>query len=110
MRECITKTIQRSLSSGDALTRVTGKLTQGNDIYSPGTNVTFSWTSGHNLVKVDEASYTSCAGLSPTSPATGPVTWPAPRDTGTHYFACGVPGHCSKGMKAKVEVAKVCLL
>jgi len=78
---------------------------------TPGTNVTFSWTSGHNLVEVaDLASYTSCSGLSPTSPASGPVTWAAPRDPGAHYFACGVPGHCNNGMKAKVEVAEVCAL
>ena len=27
---------------------------------------------------------------------------------GAHYFACGVPGHCSKGMRAKIEVAAAC--
>ena len=27
---------------------------------------------------------------------------------GNNYFACGVPGHCSGGMKAMVEVKAVC--
>jgi len=75
---------------------------------TPGTRVTFDWTSGHNMQEVTEDSYESCTGFAKTSPEAGPTTWMAPAVLGNNYFACGVPGHCSGGMKAMVEVKAVC--
>merc|ERR1719381_260460 len=75
---------------------------------TPGTRVTFDWTSGHNMQEVTEDSYESCTGFAKTSPEAGPTTWMAPAVLGNNYFACGVPGHCSDGMKAMVEVKAVC--
>jgi len=75
---------------------------------TPGTTVTFDWTSGHNMLEVTSDSFWSCTGLSNTSPEAGPATWIAPSVLGMNYFACGVPGHCSNGMKALVEVKAVC--
>jgi len=75
---------------------------------TPGTSVTFDWTSGHNMQEVTEDSYESCTGFAKTSPEAGPTTWMAPAVLGNNYFACGVPGHCSGGMKAMVEVKAVC--
>merc|ERR1711971_626314 len=75
---------------------------------TPGTTVTFDWTSGHNMIEVTSDSFWSCTGLSNTSPEAGPATWVAPSVPGMNYFACGVPGHCSNGMKALVEVKAVC--
>merc|ERR1712212_329746 len=75
---------------------------------TPGTNVIFDWTSGHNMLEVTADSFWSCTGLSKTSPEAGPAIWIAPSVLGLNYFACGVPGHCSNGMKALVEVKAVC--
>merc|ERR1712018_560562 len=75
---------------------------------TPGTSVAFDWTSGHNMQEVTEDSYESCTGLTNTSPESGPATWLAPNVPSVNYFACGVPGHCSNGMKAMVEVKAVC--
>jgi len=75
---------------------------------TPGTTVTFDWTSGHNMIEVTSDSFWSCTGLSNTSPEAGPAIWIAPSVLGMNYFACGVPGHCSNGMKAIVEVKAVC--
>jgi len=75
---------------------------------TPGTSVTFDWTSGHNMQEVSEDSYESCTGFAKTSPEAGPATWLAPSEPSVNYFACGVPGHCSGGMKAMIEVKAVC--
>jgi len=75
---------------------------------TPGTTVIFDWTSGHNMLEVTADSFWSCTGLSKTSPEAGPAIWIAPSVLGLNYFACGVPGHCSNGMKALVEVKAVC--
>jgi len=75
---------------------------------TPGTSVTFEWTSGHNMQEVTADSYESCSGFSKTSPEAGPANWMAPPQLGDHYFACGVPGHCSNGMKARIEVSPFC--
>merc|ERR1712210_240194 len=75
---------------------------------TPGTNVIFDWTSGHNMQEATQDSYESCTGFAVTSPEAGPVTWLAPSVVSVNYFACGVPGHCSAGMKAIVEVKAVC--
>jgi len=75
---------------------------------TPGTSVTFDWTSGHNMEEVSEDSYESCTGFAKTSPEAGPATWLAPSEPSVNYFACGVPGHCSGGMKAMIEVKAVC--
>merc|ERR1712233_276234 len=50
-------------------------------------------------------------GMSPAQLCVTPgttVTWLAPSVLSVNYFACGVPGHCSNGMKAMVEVKAVC--
>jgi len=76
---------------------------------TPGTNVTFNWTSGHTLQKVEADSFdTVCNNVVNTPPEDGPKTWTAPSVLGFNYFACGVPGHCSSGMKALIEVKAVC--
>jgi len=76
---------------------------------TPGTTVTFNWTSGHTLQKVEADSFdTVCNNVVNTPPEDGPKTWTAPSVLGFNYFACGVPGHCSSGMKALIEVKAVC--
>jgi len=74
---------------------------------TPGTTVIFDWTSGHNMLQVNQHSYESCTGFAKTSREAGPATWLAP-SVSVNYFACGVPGHCSAGMKAMIEVKDVC--
>jgi len=75
---------------------------------TPGTNVIFDWTSGHNMQEATQDSYESCTGFAKTSPEAGPATWLAPSVVSVNYFACGVPGHCNGGMKAIVEVKAAC--
>jgi len=75
----------------------------------PGTNVIFDWTSGHTLQEVKADSFESvCNDVNFTPGEAGPKTWTAPSVLGVNYFACGVFGHCSSGMKAMVEVKLNC--
>ena len=78
----------------------------------PGTNVTFQWSSGHNVVSgLTSGDFSSCSGLTDTSATAGPWTWLAPTTTDTYYFACGVGDgfHCNNGgMKAAVNVQDAC--
>jgi len=76
---------------------------------TPGTKVTFDWTLGHTLQEVQADSFESvCNKVEAQSPAAGPKTWTAPSVLGVNFFACGVPGHCSSGMRAKIEVKSIC--
>ncbi|GJN03820.1 hypothetical protein PR202_ga21302 [Eleusine coracana subsp. coracana] len=86
------------------------------------TNVDYSgWTSGknfavgdkllfnfasaaHTVTEVSKSNYESCSSsnaISSNSNGPATVTLSSP---GTHYFICGVPGHCSGGMKLAVDV------
>merc|ERR1719289_113607 len=105
--------VQLCVTPGTSVTDVQSKvtlvpgMTPAQLCVTPGTSVTFDWTSGHNMQEVTEDSYESCTGLAITSPEAGPATWLAPAVLGNNYFVCGVPGHCSNGMKAMVEVRAV---
>ena len=73
----------------------------------------FLWEGGHNIVKVNQDIYDDCSELEAksvnTQPEAGPFKFTAPRSQGTHYFVCGVGGHCEFGnQKAKIVVDRSC--
>jgi hypothetical protein len=58
----------------------------------------------HTVTKVNKNDYESCSTSNAISndsngPTTVTLTTP-----GTHYFICGIPGHCAGGMKLEVNV------
>jgi hypothetical protein len=65
----------------------------------------FNYQSGtHTVSEVNKNDYESCSTSNAISndnngPTTVTLTTP-----GTHYFICGIPGHCSGGMKLEVNV------
>ncbi|PIA52012.1 hypothetical protein AQUCO_01000118v1 [Aquilegia coerulea] len=73
--------------------------------FAVGDTLVFTYGGGaHTVDEVTESDYSSCAiGNSITSDSTGStsITLKTP---GTHYFICGIPGHCSGGMKLAVTV------
>ncbi|KAL3371597.1 hypothetical protein AABB24_008239 [Solanum stoloniferum] len=70
-----------------------------------GDSLAFNYPSGHSVDEVSSSDYASCTtGNSITSDNSGATTIPL-KTAGTHYFICGVMGHCSGGMKLAVTVA-----
>ncbi|XP_073010777.1 mavicyanin [Typha latifolia] len=71
-----------------------------------GDSLFFNYASGaHTVNQVSSGDYTSCSTAnSINSDSSGETTLPL-STAGTHYFICGVPGHCSGGMKLAVTVA-----
>ncbi|KAJ6337589.1 hypothetical protein OIU76_007297 [Salix suchowensis] len=60
---------------------------------------------GHTVDEVSASDYSTCTtGNAITSDSSGATTV-ALKTAGTHYFICGVPGHCGGGMKLAVTVA-----
>lgn len=64
----------------------------------------FNYGSSHTVAEVSSDDYGTCnVGNTITSYSSSPTTV-ALNTTGTHYFICGVVGHCSGGMKVSVPV------
>ncbi|MED6155394.1 hypothetical protein PIB30_004826 [Stylosanthes scabra] len=69
-----------------------------------GDSLVFNYGSGHTVDEVKEGDYKSCStGNSISTDSSGATTIHL-KTSGTHYFICGVPGHCSGGMKLAVTV------
>ncbi|MED6158114.1 hypothetical protein PIB30_029682 [Stylosanthes scabra] len=69
-----------------------------------GDSLVFKYDSGHTVDEVKEGDYKSCSsGNSISTDSSGSTTIPL-KTSGTHYFICGVPGHCAGGMKLAVTV------
>ncbi|KAI3758270.1 hypothetical protein L6452_05827 [Arctium lappa] len=72
--------------------------------FKVGDTLSFNYGSSHSVDEVSSGDYGSCtAGNAIASYTSGPTTI-ALNTTGTHYFICGVAGHCSGGMKLSVSV------
>ncbi|KAF8056808.1 hypothetical protein N665_1267s0010 [Sinapis alba] len=73
--------------------------------FSVGDNLVFAYPSAfHDVVEVTKPEYESCKAVKPLITfANGnsivPLTIP-----GKRYFICGMPGHCTQGMKLEVNV------
>ncbi|CAH8306693.1 unnamed protein product [Eruca vesicaria subsp. sativa] len=73
--------------------------------FAVGDTIVFSYSAGHTVDEVSENDYKSCTlGNSITSDSSGTTTI-ALQTTGPRYFICGIPGHCSTGMKLALTVA-----
>ncbi|KAK1432225.1 hypothetical protein QVD17_09119 [Tagetes erecta] len=72
--------------------------------FKVGDSLVFSYGSSHTVAEVSSDDYGTCnVGNSIASYSSSPTTI-ALNTTGTHYFICGVVGHCSGGMKVSVPV------
>jgi len=72
--------------------------------FTDGDQLVFNFATGsHDVVEVDKSGYDGCsttnaANTIQNGPATVNLT------SGTHYYICGISGHCSGGMKLAVTV------
>lgn len=72
--------------------------------FTDGDQLVFNFITGnHDVVEVDKSGYDGCsttnaANTIQNGPATVNLT------SGTHYYICGISGHCSGGMKLAVTV------
>ncbi|KAK3030185.1 hypothetical protein RJ639_039662, partial [Escallonia herrerae] len=72
--------------------------------FSVGDSLVFNYGSSHTVDEVSASDYSSCTvGNSISTDNTGSTTIPL-KTAGTHYFICGVIGHCGGGMKLSVPV------
>ena len=63
----------------------------------------FNYAGGaHNVAEVSAADYASFSAANALSSDGSGATTVALKSAGKHYFICGVPGHCSAGMKLAV--------
>lgn len=58
----------------------------------------------HNVEEVTKEKYGSCNSSSPIATFSNPPVRVTLNKTGSHYFICGVPGHCSAGQKLSINV------
>lgn len=58
----------------------------------------------HNVEEVTKEKYDSCNSASPIATFTNPPVRVTLKKTGTHYYICGVAGHCSAGQKLSINV------
>ncbi|KAM7253395.1 hypothetical protein ACFE04_026013 [Oxalis oulophora] len=74
--------------------------------FKVGDTLVFNYGSGsHTVEEVSGTDYSSCTtGNSLASDSTGKTSVDL-KTAGTHYFTCGVMGHCGTGMKLAVTVA-----
>ncbi|CAK7347193.1 unnamed protein product [Dovyalis caffra] len=73
--------------------------------FAVGDNLVFNYGGGHTVDEVSASDYSTCTtGNAITSDSSGATTI-ALKTAGSHYFICGVPGHCGSGMKLAVTVA-----
>lgn len=56
------------------------------------------------MAQVSSEDYKSCSTSNAVGSDSSGLTTVSLKTTGTHYFICGIPGHCSGGMKVAVSV------
>ncbi|KAJ1268906.1 hypothetical protein BS78_07G169200 [Paspalum vaginatum] len=73
--------------------------------FAVGDKLVFNFATGaHDVVEVSKSGYDSCSISNAMNTITnGPATVTLSND-GTHYYICGIPGHCGQGMKLAVDV------
>uniref|UniRef100_A0ACD5V064 Uncharacterized protein n=1 Tax=Avena sativa TaxID=4498 RepID=A0ACD5V064_AVESA len=62
-----------------------------------GDNIEFKYEPYHNVLEVTKEDYASCATGNPISTHSGGDTTFELTETGTRYFVCGIPRHCTNG-------------
>ncbi|TVU05489.1 hypothetical protein EJB05_48655 [Eragrostis curvula] len=73
--------------------------------FAVGDKLLFNFASGtHTVTEVSKSDYDSCSTSNSISDSRNGPTTITLNSAGTHYFICGIPGHCSGGMKLAVTV------
>ncbi|CAN8235439.1 unnamed protein product [Cochlearia groenlandica] len=73
--------------------------------YAVGDTIVFNYGAGHTVDEVSESDYKGCTlGNSISSDSSGTTSIDL-KTSGPRYFICGIPGHCTGGMKLSVNVA-----
>ncbi|KQJ94206.1 mavicyanin [Brachypodium distachyon] len=77
--------------------------------FHPGDTIVFKYSPAqHDVLEVSKADYDSCNTNSPISTLTTGNDVVSLTSTGTRYFICGFPGHCTTSgtglMKVKIDV------
>ncbi|XP_020575658.1 LOW QUALITY PROTEIN: blue copper protein-like [Phalaenopsis equestris] len=73
--------------------------------FAVGDSLAFAYGAGtHTVNEVSANDYQSCSTSNYLSTDSSGSTTITLRTSGTHYFVCGVPGHCIGGMKLAVTV------
>ncbi|XP_072995323.1 stellacyanin-like [Typha latifolia] len=62
-------------------------------------------SSQHDVLEVTMSNYGSCTTSNPISTDASGNTVVALTAPGTRYFICGIPGHCTSGMKVQIDVS-----
>ncbi|KAK6257321.1 hypothetical protein QUC31_000780 [Theobroma cacao] len=77
--------------------------TQGKT-FNVGDSLVFNYPTSHTVDEVSQSDYSTCTvGNAISTENTGATTITL-KTAGTHYFICGVIGHCGNGMKLAVTV------
>ncbi|KAJ0790716.1 putative Phytocyanin domain, cupredoxin [Helianthus annuus] len=72
--------------------------------FKVGDSLVFNYDTSHTVDLVSSSDYTTCTiGNSIASYNSGTTTI-ALNTTGSHYYICGIMGHCSGGMKLRIKV------
>ncbi|EXB99558.1 Blue copper protein [Morus notabilis] len=69
-----------------------------------GDTLVFNYDSSHTVDEVNENGYNDCSSANVLKSYAGTTATIKLSKTGTVYFICPTPGHCSGGMKLKVDV------
>ncbi|KAK9757646.1 hypothetical protein RND81_01G176400 [Saponaria officinalis] len=69
-----------------------------------GDSLVFNYGSGHTVDEVSQKDYTACTIGNPINTDNKGSTTILLQTPGTHFFICGVIGHCATGMKLSVNV------
>ncbi|XP_062158259.1 blue copper protein-like [Alnus glutinosa] len=74
--------------------------------FAVGDSLVFKYSAGHTVEEVSGSDYNSCTlGNSLSTDSSGSTTISL-KTAGSHYFVCGIVGHCGSGMKVAVTVGK----
>ncbi|XWS25319.1 hypothetical protein CRYUN_Cryun27aG0059000 [Craigia yunnanensis] len=77
--------------------------TKGNT-FKVGDSLVFNYPTSHTVDEVSSSDYSTCTVGNAIKTDNSGATTVALKTAGTHYFICGVIGHCGNGMKLAVKV------
>ncbi|XP_026416428.1 blue copper protein-like [Papaver somniferum] len=73
--------------------------------FAVGDTLVFNYGSGaHSVAEVSKSDYEGCSSANALASESDGATTITLNKAGTRYFICGIPGHCSNGMKLAVTV------
>ncbi|XP_022971067.1 blue copper protein-like [Cucurbita maxima] len=71
--------------------------------FTVGDVISFVYSGNHDVAEVKEVDFGSCSGSNPIEKHTGGNTAITLSTAGKRFFICGVPGHCTAGMKVQID-------